>query len=36
MRIKVREVSEWDTYSELVEDNNHNSNVVYLKDYKFF
>lgn len=37
MRIKVREVSEWDTYSEL-EDNfdNNNDNVLYLKDYKLF
>lgn len=35
MRIKVREVSEWSTYSEL-EDDNTNNNIVYLKDYKIF
>lgn len=37
MRIKVREVSEWDTYSELENNfDNNNNNVLYLKDYKLF
>ncbi len=35
MRIKVRDVTEWETYSEI--DNEDNiSNIIYLKNSKFF
>lgn len=33
MRIKVREVSDWETYSEVEKENN---NILYMKNYKFF
>lgn len=35
MRIKVRDVTEWETYSEIANEES-SSNIIYLKNSKFF